>query len=287
MKITEDKKIRLRPILRSSGKFKNGHDGQFMFTKCKHRISLPFSTSENSYVNIFGRGEDGVKVQAAFEEALNKKPGTMSLYDRKSKFWGSTWVELDKNEKVLDLNNPVHALQLKILKANKRLIAPTWAERLDLPSYKWAIYDEEVAVKEGNKLATKKVDAHSLLLEMGNSETRMTNVLRLLGKKVDKGADKQFLKVELAKIIEQTESAPGMPNIDSFISAASDKQTDDKIFILDAIDAKLISLSGGEYRDVEDGKLLGKSLQAVVDYYSDLSNQEEKLLKQEQIKRTN
>ena len=138
VKILINKKITIKPIHRERPFFNKDHDGRFMFTGCKERFTLPFVKSTNSFVNIFKPGE-----QEAFEKALNRKPGDLSLYDRKSVFWAKTWVELDKTELTLDLSIPTHAIQYKILLANKDIIAPNWASRNYKPSYKWGIIDED------------------------------------------------------------------------------------------------------------------------------------------------
>jgi hypothetical protein len=282
VKVLEDKKVKIKPIVRNRPFFSKTHDGRFMFSGCKEDFTLPFINSTNSLASIFGEGE-----QEEFERLLNRKKGDLSIYDRKNLFWAKFIVSLTKNETTLDLNNPVHALQFRVLKANKDIIAPSWQERFDRPSYKWAIIDEKTVIEEEDKRAVKMESAMDLFSEIKKSQTRMLNVLRLLEKKPARDANKEWLKKELTKVIAQIEKTAGMPNIDDFIKAASDPQASEKIFVLDAIEANIIKASGGEFREVDSGRLIGKSLQAAVDHYADPLYQEDKLLIEEKIKRSN
>lgn len=282
--VLEDKKIKIEPIIRKHPFFREGHDGQFMFTGCRQRYSLPYVTSTSSYVNIFDKDK---REQEQFEELLNKEPKALSLYNRKSTFWSKFWFEIGKEGTTLDLNNPVHALQFKLIKANKDYFAPSWGERFNRPSYKYAIVDSKAVVEEENKSAVRFEKAMDLFQEMKKSKTKLFNTLRLLDKKPSETMSIEQLKADISKIINQTEKLVGTPNIDDFIRAASDPQSVSKIFVLDAIDAKAINVDQGEFRQTNDNRLVGKSLQEVVDHYDDAQFQEDKILIMEKIKRAN
>lgn len=285
-KVLSTKKVKLRPIVRgrSFAPETGKHDGKFMFTGCKERFTLKQDANTGGFVNIFKDGE-----QEAFETLLNLKPGELSLYNRKSPFWAKFWIELDKNELPLDLTEPVHALRLKVVQSYSDIIAPDWESRKYKPSYKWAVVDEEVVVEKENKLANRMLEAMTLFQKIQNSQKQMLDTLRLMDKKPDPSAKKDWLQKELTKIISQVEKTPGIPNIDDFIKSASDPQASDKIFVLDAMDAGVIvtDRESGSFREVDSNRLLGKSLQSVVDHYADAMFQEDKLLIEEKIKRAN
>lgn len=285
-KVLSTKKVKLKPIIRGRSFAPAGgkHDGTFMFTGCKERFTLKQDQNTGGFINIFKDGE-----QEAFETLLNLKPGDLSLYNRKSKFWAKFWIELDKSELTLDLTEPVHALRLKVAKSYNDIIAPNWESRKYKPSYKWAVVDEEEVIEKENKLANRMLDAMTLFQKIQKSQKQMLDTLRLMDKKPDPSVNKDWLQKELTKIIAQVEKTPGTPNIDDFIKAASDPQASDKIFVLDAMDAGIIitDREGGGFREVDSNRLLGKSLQSVVDHYSDPLYQEDKLLIEEKIKRAN
>jgi len=286
VKILQNKKVTIKPIIRGRAfaSKESKHDGKFMFTGCKERFTLKQDKNTGAFVNVFAEGE-----REAFEKELQLESGELSLYKRKSPFWAKFWVELDKNPKVLDLNLPVHALQLKVLQSYTDIIAPDWDSREFKPSYKWAIVDEDAVIEKESKLANRMLEAMTLFQGIQKSQKQMLDVLRLLDKKPDRSANKDFLQKEITKVIAQIEKIPGSSNIDDFIKAASDKQASDKIFVLDALDAKVIVVdrTSNEFRELESNKLLGKSLQGVVDHYGDPMYQEDRLLIEEKIKRAN
>ena len=127
----------------------------------------------------------------------------------------------------------------------------------------------------------------TLFFEIKKSQKKMADILRLMGKKLPETYTKDWLETEISKIIAQTEKAKGVLSIKDFITTASDPQITEKIFVMDAIMAKAIVSNSGEFRDADTNALLGKSLQSVVDHYSDPLYQEDKLLIQEKIKRAN
>lgn len=282
VKILTNKQIKVVPIVRGRAFFKKGSDGEFMFSGCKKMYSLPYKESTRSLVNIFEEGE-----QEAFEKLLNKKEGTLNIYDRKNPFWTKFVVEIKKGGKTLDLNVPMHVLEYKVLKANKELIAPSWAEKDSKASYQFALVDESIIEEADNKLAIKTDKAFDHLYDIKKSALKMRNVLRILGKKVPDDANKEWMKAELIKIIEQKEKTVGVLNIDDFIQAVTDKSAATKILILDAIDAKGIIASNGGYRIQSSNQLIGRSNSEAVDWLEDPKNQEDKLLLEEMIKRNN
>lgn len=282
VKITEDKKIELKPIVRKRPFYSKGHDGEFMFTGCKQGYTLPYMVRSGSFVKIFKDGE-----QEAFETELNKQPGALSLYNRKSEFWTNFSINIGKEGITLDLNNPIHALQYKIVKANKDYFAPSWAERFHKKSYKYAIIDDDITIEEENKSVIELQKSMELFSEIKNSKQKMSNVLRLLKKKVPATAEKDWLNKELIKIISNDDKVKGIPSRKDFINAAEDKLIDSKVFILDAIDANAIITVEGAFRQADNNSLIGRSLQDAVDHYNNPEYQEDKILIQERIKRAN
>lgn len=282
-KVLQNKEILLKPITSGSGRgfFKKGHDGEFMFTGCKKKYTLPWVASRNSYYNIFNEPGE----QEAFEILLNRKHGELNLYDRKNKFWGVTILEIDKNGRTLNLSNPVHALLFKIAKANIDFIAPSVNSRYDKASYQYMVVDGEVAEAGESKLAAKTERAMDLFHDIKKSKIKCYNILRLMDKKPNPDSSIEWLKTEIIKVINQKEKTAGTLNIDDFIFAAEDKQASSKIFVLDAIDAQAISAIGGNYRITETNQLIGKSLQGAVDWMDDSVNQDDRLLIESKIKR--
>lgn len=281
-KVLEDKKITIRPIMRKRSFTPKGHDGEFMYTGCNEGFPLPYISSTSSLANIFKEGE-----QEAFEELLSLEKGSLSIHKRKGGFWSKEHVNLSKEELTLDLMNPRHALWLRMLKAWKNKIAPSWNARNAKPSYKWAIVDSDEIIKTDSQKAQTTLKAASLFGDIQNSNKKMVDILRLLGKKPPVDSKKEFLQGEIGKMMSQTEKVKGVLDIHDFIKAASDPQAAEKIFVLDAMVAGAIKEEDGTYRDTETQAALGRSMQATVDYFADPSHQEDKIMIAEKIKRFN
>ena len=269
--------VKVKPIVRGRAFFPKGHDGEFLYSGCTNRLTLPYSYSKRSYVNIFENDEE----REFFEKALNKAPGALTIYDRNNDYWGKEFfVELDKNTYTINLNDPIGMLEYKVLLANKDKIAPTWAERNLNPGYKWAIVSSEQEDDDHYKLAAKNERAMELFFKIKSSNKKMYDVLRLLGKKPVKNSidNTRWLKTQLDTIINQKERIAGSPNIDDFIKAVEDPFFSEKVFVFDAMDIGEVILEDGVYRIKETNAPIGRSIDQCVEYFADMKNNEDKIL---------
>ena len=270
-------KVIVKPVKRHRPFFAEGHDGEFMYSGCINRITLPFSISKRSYVDIFESKEE----QEFFENALNKAPGALNIFDRNSQFWSKDFfVDLDKDDKELDLSSPVQMLEYKILLANTNLIAPSWGERFKNPGYRWAIVSEAQIEDDSYKIAAKNEEAMELFFSMKNSNKMMYNVLRLIGTNPNKSNENNttWLKAQIDKIISQKEKVKNVYNIDDFITVAKDPRFNEKIFVLDAIDLGEIKKIDGIYKINESNIPVGRSIDQCVEFFANKKYSEEKIL---------
>lgn len=277
--VLENRKIRVVPIIRGRAFFPKGHDGDFMFSGCWKEYSLPKNSKTRSYFNPFGVGE-----QAAFEKLLNLNPGELSVSNWNSKFWGKYAVKLDKNGMELDLSEVDHALAYRIMLVSPKFAGPKDDE--SKLSYQFKLVDERYAEEQYSKQSLKKVKAFTELNKL-KSKKHLVDTLRLLGIKMNEESSDEALRSRLAMIIDEPPSSKhkGIKTIEDFLNVVEDKNSTTKLFVLDAIDMREVLVENGdEYRLAETGKLIARSLSGAVDWFSDIANQETKLLIQERMK---
>jgi len=276
--VLENREIIVKPIIRDHPFFKKGHDGEHTYSRCWKSYGLPIRLSTRSYVNPFKNKEE----QYAFEEIFNLPKNALTPNNMHSEFWKKFEVRMGKDDLPLNLSNPDHALIFRVLSVEPHF-CPVDGDRENI-EYLYELVDERYANEVAIDTHQKKVDAYAALAKVSKSEQKMIDLLRLLEVEIPKNASIKLLASKLSGIIEQTERIRGVKNIDNFLDAVADPQAAIKLFVFDAIGAGEIKIDGGDYRLTENQELIGSSLQKAVDYFSNVKNQEKKLLIQERIK---
>ena len=274
--VLENRKINIVPIVRGREFFPKGHDGDFLFSGCWRHYGLPINSRTRAYFNPFKAGE-----QVAFEKLLNLPQGSLNTNDRKSKFWGEFKVSLDKNGMELNLSEVDHALIYRVMQVNPKFAKHN--DDVNRLEYHYQLVDERYVEEEYSRSSLKKAEAYAELNKL-KSKKQLVDTLRLLGIKMTDESSFEALKSKLAQVIEEPASNKfkGLKTIDDFLAIAKDPQATMKLFVLDAIDQKEVVVENGdEYRLAESGKLIERSLKSAVDWFSDIANQETKLLIQE------
>ena len=281
--VLENTMVKLEPIIRRKPFFKEGHDGEFMFSGCEKVYYLPFQMSTNSYVRIFQTTEE----QEAFEVLLDLPKGALNIYDRNNEYWTKKFkVAMSKEGKPLDLSIPSHALEYRILLANKTRIAPDWETR-NKPGYEYAIVNESQKEEDSYKLSEKREEAMSFHLKMKKDPVKMYNTLRVLGLQFDKNSinNTRFLSNKLMEVINQTEKIRGTnsANIDDYLAVVSDKDFSNKVFIYDAVDKGEISIKNNVFRVTSTGEVIGSNIEQAVLWLNSDKNQETKILLKQRL----
>jgi hypothetical protein len=279
MSVLNSNKVIVRPVKSGRPFMKPGHDGEFMYTGCFKGYKLPYVLATRSFARIFDDAE-----QKEFEKLLNKKEGELSIYNWKSEFWNDFTVELGKEEKILDLNIPIHALEYRVLKANSDKIAVDEAN-IRSGAHSYVLVDENAKQEADYKLSEKNEEAMELFMKLRKSDKKMYDLLRVLGKNPSHNmkSNTKALKAELDAVIAQKERINGQVGIDDFIEAAKDPKFSTKIFVLDAVELKEILTKNGGYRIAETKQLIGNSLEQAVDFFDDAKNQDQKLLIEQRL----
>lgn len=278
MNITENRTVVVKPVYRTREHFPKGHDGQFKYTGCYTTFDLPISSNTGQLVNIFKSNSE----ENAFEEALGMDKGSLSVYKPEKNYWKNFSVSLSKKELELDLNDAMNVLKYKLLKANKNHIIEGWENRMK-PGIQYVIVDKGFEDENQSNLAKKRREAYKLLDALKTKKDKY-NLLRILGERPDKNAKVEYFDAKLDEIIQQVTPIKGVKSIDDFLKAAKDPSNNDRILVLDALDAGLIYNDGTHYK-LKDGEvILGRSLDAVTNYFLDPKHNEDKLVLIELLK---
>lgn len=247
------------------------HIGRHFFPDCKKVFTLPLSAKHNGLYRMLNKDE-----QKFFEQELELQVGELSFNTNKANafdFWEKETVSLNQNDKVLDLSDAKQNLHFRILKSHVDEIAPSWEERLNKATYKWAIVDEEYQSRNYTKANDLKSKAYAELTKIKDNQNKLYDTLRLLGKIPAPNASKDWMYAELGKIVEVIEKVVGQVNIHDFLEVVEDKTAKTKLFIMDAIKLGEVTQSGTKYY-IKGGDMIGKTLGEAVSWFDDNTNSE-------------
>lgn len=268
---TQKKTVEVRPIPRSNSLYEQPialHSGAAV------KFDLPMDPDRRSRNPVFSDKEE----QEYFESELNLPKGSLSIYDRKNKFWDEYVVTIGHEGLVLNLENVADLLKYKVLKANSHKIAKSWSSRNDDGRYRFAFVENGAEDIEVNKVQRKKQKAYVFMASIEDSNDMMLNVLNVMGKKVDrlKGASTDFLKAELYKIIDDTIPQTGeqVSNLDKFVQIASDEDFEFRVLIDKALHAKAIARIGKNgYRLFKGDEEIAEDTKEMIQWLKNPKNQ--------------
>lgn len=271
----ENKKVAIKVVEKYRSGFLKESDGNTIYTGCKQVFQCP-TNQYDRLIPILTEEE-----QRWFEERMGLTQGSMSFNNKEKSYWKDFKVTLDKKGKVLDLSDIEDNLAYRVLKVSN-VIAKS-KDKINVLQHSFYIVTEEEEHDTNSKLADRYEEASKLFLnDIGKSDKKMINVLRLLGKNVPVEANQKWLKAELVKIIEQKAKIAGQPNMDDFIRVASDKNMNLKIFVMDAMEIGEIYSEGSTYK-LRSGDVIGYDLEQAISFFNNPKNQQTKLLLEDRL----
>lgn len=265
----QKKTIEVRPIPRLNSLYDQPialHPGAFV------KIDLPMDPDRKSRNTLFEDKDE----QEFFENELNLPKGSLSIYDRKNKFWDEYVVTISHEGLVLDLSNVADLLKYKVLKANSHKIASSWGARNDDGRYRFAFVENGAEDIEINKVQHKKQKAYVFMNMIEDSNDKMIDVLNVLGKKVDrlKGVSTDFLKAEIYKIIDDVTPNGEFSMLDKFVDIATDKDFEYRVLIDKALQAKGIARIGKNgYRLFKGDEEIAEDTKEMITWLKNPKNQ--------------
>lgn len=206
-----------------------------MAPNAEHVFTTPMLRT-GGYTNVLTKEE-----MKCLEYVMGMEPGSLSVYKKTDNFWddsninGVGAIELKKGDNIFDLSDPMDYIKVKVLKANKQIIASSMQELQDTPkaTYRFVVINENDSSKDATMNVTMKARAYKEFGKMESDDDKMRTVIELFeGRPVSAKSGNDFLQGKIGEIIEA--------NTKMFLNIASDPLLDNKVLIKKAIDAGII-----------------------------------------------
>lgn len=203
-----NKKVFLKPVTRRGNKMITdpSHIGYFMWEGAKKSYCLPMD-EHGILVNPFESEEEKEFFESLLDTDLNPRK-------RDNKFWNTFYVVISKTAefmskgKVFDLSDPLDNIRYRVLKLQRREVAPNWDARFERPTYKFALVEEDYEEKEDNLELERMEAIFTFWGTIKSSTKKMKEFLgayfmhKKINKEVGNDATEKFLVSEIQKIIK-------------------------------------------------------------------------------------
>lgn len=275
-----NKKVVVTPIHRSGGWVPEKHDSSFMNDGSSISIVVPNRGSGHTLVDPLAEpGFTDEDRELLANELGLEGPVELSVF-RKKNFWTNNNVPLDRNGLHLRLSELDDFVKYLILRSDKDRISPSWAERFDTGTRKFALVEDGEALEDNVSNLENKKNAYLHLSKLEKSVDKMTDFLYVYyiekrdAKKPPRTASVKWLKNEIGRIIED--------DIKVYLKIVDDKDYEDKLLIQKAVANGALLRDRHEYRLPGSDRPIGV-LEDVLVLLSDPKNQELKMKLMNQI----
>jgi len=238
--------VKVLPIRRSSDWLPENSDSAFMNTGARIEYVVPRDRNTGQLVDPFGDLSNDQKNLVAKELGYKDSSDLNINKVEKDNFWINKPVLIDKNGKFLDLSNVGDFINYKILEINLDFIAPTWEERYNKGTYKFALVFEEEESKLKNVKIDVKKEAYMEFGKVDGSIKKLSDLLWIYyltdkeAKRLPFDANLDYLRGEVGRLVEEH---PG-----TFLSIVTDPLFSTKALIQKAINVGLISRDGMTFK---------------------------------------
>lgn len=262
-----NKKVEVRPIYRVSN-LPKGHDGEFMFTGAKATFTVPFDNKTKQLKQVLTVNE-----QKFFENLLGLEDGALNPSRIEKNYWHTFYVRLTKEVRTLDLNVPNDYLCYKVLLSNEDFIAPDWDSKYNKGSYRWALVDTALELKEEAKTTLLNKDCYIELGRMSGDRDKMMDFALVYymtkdgNKRPPADATIELLIKKIGTIIEEDPKG--------FLEVKQDPLYEHKLLVQKCIAYGFVKSSGG--RIEINGVDYSSTPAGMVEFFADLKNQEHRI----------
>jgi len=287
--------VNVRPV-ESSGKWSTllvkGQDKKkdpFIYNKVKRSYQVPLNNHrrgggvkmilddiERRHIKKYtSQYSEGMTQQEFFEKELGADLNVTLRPDEN--FWRidrRARVTMTKEGLTLNLNTAVDMLKYLILLSNKKLISPSYDDRLLKATYEFMMVDEGKVTSKKLEDAELKAKAYIKFAEVTSSIPKMSGFIRSLGRTIPSNNSEDWLKAEVLTVLEESPY--------NFLSIINHPQYANRIFIQQAVDSGAIKKMGPKRYTLDNGIELG-DLTNTINYLENPENQEVKMRIKTQI----
>ena len=262
-------KVKVEPIKRSSDWLPVESDSAFMNTGAKIEYVVPRLARSGQLLDPLGDLSDEEKEKIARELGFKSADDLNINKKEKENFWINRAVFIDKNGKFLDLSNIGDFISYKILEVNIETIAPSFTDRYEKGTYKFALVFEEEEDKLRNNKVDAKKDAYMLFGKIDGSAKKMSDFLWIYyltdkdAKRLPNNPSVDYLRGEIGRVIEERTG--------TFLSIMTDTEFETKVLIQKSINNGFIHRDGQSYTIF--GEPTSKNtLEGLINYLKDERN---------------
>lgn len=260
-----NRKVLVKPIIKPSAFIPDtNHLAAFLAPSAQNRYVVPV-TRNGDFVNIL-TNEEKTYLESD-ESGTGFKTNDLSVYKKENNFWQTFEIRLNKETLELDLSDPMDYIQYKVMLALKDYFCTDSDRQNTKNSYKYLIIDSAEEVIKKSNLADLKMEAYIKFSEIKGSKTKMINFIKVMGKAVAPNSTDDFLRTEIANLIESKDGA------EKFLKIMNDPHFDYKVTFRDGIRSGAIIKRDGVFY-TKNSIELGRNEEQVLYFLSDPMNQE-------------
>ena len=268
-------KFKIIPVKRKGGWVPEFHDSAFMNDGSKIGIVVPVLPGNILKEPLMVNGKKFPEEDRQMLASELGLPGTdlFNVYAPKN-FWRGNTVALDRNGIHLDCSKVEEFINYLILASDSDRISPTWGERFDKGTYKFAIVGEGQDIEEKVTRVEDMKNAYKAFGRMDSSADKMKDFLFVYylhkkeAKRPPKNATVDWLKSEVQKVIDE--------DLTLFLEISNDSHYDTKLLITKSVDAGALKREKHQYYIPGDEKPIG-TLTDTIEFLDDDRNQEVKM----------
>lgn len=268
----KNKKIVVYPVLREGSSFLQdihpNHVGAFLFEGSKIRLhGTLYDTKLGHIIDPLTPEEK----EFFYNSDLRIEEGTLSIFD-KNCYWNTFIVDLTREPVILDLSNPLDYLKYKFILCYSDLIAPSWEERFNKGTYKFAIRDKEYEEQSKIDKITKQLLVMKKFIDIKDSPSKLKGLLSMYYLKAGKTKNMNTIN-DVDALLELTEAID--KETDTFYDIFTDPRFEEKVFVYQCLIKGKIKRKGASY--LIDGVEETMSMNLLLDFLKNPKNQDIKL----------
>ncbi len=272
-------KVRVMPIIRKSDWLPENHDGEFLNQGAKLDIVVPHDQNREHLMDPLWHLSDQQKTTLAKKLGLNDKDDLNPL-KQEDNYWRNRMVRLKREGLILKTNEPYDYIRLCILLSDTDRIAPSWNNRDDKFTYRFAVVREGDENREEEETVDYKLRAYTKFNEIKDNLDAMDSLLWLRYyeksnyQKPPVQPSYNWAKIEVGKMVEHRPK--------EFLSIIDDPSYETKVLVHKGLKHGLLVREGQQIRFKQNASSIGM-FNDVVQYLDEEKHAEDRRILQDKI----
>jgi hypothetical protein len=272
-------KVRVMPIIRKSDWLPENHDGEFLNQGAKLDIVVPHDQNREHLIDPLWHLSEQQKNTLAKQLGLDSKDDLNPLKGEDN-YWKNRMVRLKREGLILKTDEPYDYVRLCILLSDTDRIAPSWNNRNDKFTYRFAVVREGDENREEEQTVDHKLRAYNKFNEIKDNLDAMESLLwlRYYEKNVYKKPPKQpsfnWAKIEVGKMVENSPQ--------DFIDIIDNPSYETKVLVYKGLKYGLLIQEGQQIRFKSNASAIGM-FEDVVKYLDEEKHAEDRRILQDKI----